>query len=223
MPATVFDSSPRRARLLRAGLRVAWMAAFALAVGLGLRVAAAQTDPRATVAPAATSAPAALTTPATARVLFTSGGVRTQVDGQVVPAARGDALASGTTLMTAPDGRAQLRLADGTQIALQGDSTLVLATSPSHLQLLAGSARVLGARRDSVEWTLRLQRGSAQVRGPAFSVGYNADGTANIATERDPITVCTAAGCETLSDDGALRVRGDTARPARTNARATFR
>jgi ferric-dicitrate binding protein FerR (iron transport regulator) len=175
------------------------------------------------MAPSAASERPVTGTPPAARLLFTSGGVRTQVDGQAVPAARGDELVPGTTLMTATDGRAQLRLADGAQLSLQGDSTLIIAARPSRLQLMAGSARVLGVSRDSVEWTLLLQRGSVQVRGPAFSVAYNADGTANIATERDPITVCTLAGCETLSDDGALRVRGDAARPARTNARATFR
>lgn len=160
------------------------------------------------------------------QIFFVAGDVQLRHgSGAAVRAERGRPLEPGDLVITGAGARAQLLLADGARVALSPGTEARLppragADAP-HLRLGAGSLRVQLPQPQAV-FRLWTPRASVQVRGLAFSVGFNGDGSFNVASEREPVEVCTAAGCVTAADDN-LRVRADHLPPTRTNARASWR
>lgn len=157
------------------------------------------------------------------RLLFASGPVEVRRSEGVQPAAvAGTALAPDDHLATGPDARVQLVLADGSRVSVQGSSRVrIAAAAVGGLDFIEGSVRVLPAP-GTRDFVLRTRRATARVRGAAFSAAYNADGSVNVASEREPVEVCTPGGCVMAGDDN-VRVRADSLRPTRTNARASWR
>ncbi len=136
----------------------------------------------------------------------------------------------GDAIVTGADGKLQMRLEEGAMVSLQPGSQFELtaaraARQPLRIMFGAGTLRWIGKALppDVPGIELHTQRTVIQIRGATFSAAYNADGSVNIATERDPLQICNRAGCITLTDDGAVRVRSDDVVPAQTNARATFK
>ena len=154
---------------------------------------------------------------------FTSGDARVQRGGDAPQSlARGESLHAGDLVVTGPAGRAQLVLADGSRVALQADSRVSLGHgAPPALGFGAGSVRVLPAAHGA-EFQLRTTRGAVRVRGAGFSATNNPDDSVSVASEREPVEVCTAAGCVMAGDDN-VRVRAEDLPPTRTNARARWR
>ncbi len=157
------------------------------------------------------------------RVMFTTGEASLRRPGQTAaPLTNQLVLRAGDSVATGATGRAQLLLAGGTRMALQPATEVQLPADASSesLRFNAGSLRVSMA--EAGDFRIATLRGVVRVRGASFSAAYNADGTLNIASEREPVEVCTAAGCVTAADDN-LRIRGDSLLPTRTNARATWK
>ncbi|MBP7566636.1 MAG: FecR domain-containing protein [Burkholderiaceae bacterium] len=179
-----------------------------------LALAASWVTPLAMAEPGEAAAPQA-------RVLFAHGPVDLRRGtAEPVPAA-GAVLAPGDRVATGPGGRAQLMLADGSRVSMQAESQVRLAGAAGGLEFPSGSVRVLPAPAGT-GFSLRTPRATLTVRGASFSAAYNADGSINVASEREPVEVCTAAGCVTAGDDN-VRVRADSLPPTRTNARASWR
>jgi hypothetical protein len=165
-----------------------------------------------------------------ASVLFASGDARVHRATGAAPLTRGAPIGWGDAIVTGADGKLQMRLSEGAMLSLQPGSQFELtsaraARQPLRLLFGAGTLRWTGKALppDVPGIELHTQRAVIEVRGATFSAAYNADGSVNIATERDPLQICTRAGCITLTDDGAVRVRSDDVVPTQTNARATFR
>lgn len=168
--------------------------------------------------------------PSAASVLFTAGDARVHRTTGSVPLVRGAQIGWGETIVTGADGRLQMRLDDGAMVSLQPGSRFEFTSArlpqqPLRVLFGAGTLRWAGkaVSPDEPGTELHTPRTVVQIRGATFSAAYNTDGSVSIATERDPLQICNRAGCITLVDDGAVRVRSDDVVPTQTNARATFR
>lgn len=157
-----------------------------------------------------------------ARVDFASGTVSAQNPAGVSrPLARGAQLASGETVRTAADGRAQLRFADGAMISLQPDSEFKLddfqfagqadGRERGFFSLLKGGLRTITGligRQNRAAYRVSTTVATIGIRGTEYTLAYLPDGGLAVATGEGEIEICNEAGCSVLSSGQAAVVPG---------------
>lgn len=165
---------------------------------------------------------------------FTAGDVTLRRGSGTAPLIKGRDLESGDAIVTGPGGRAQIRFSDGGLVALQPDSQFNITNYADRndpkqdsflVDLLRGGMRAvtgLIGKRNRENFRVTTQTATVGIRGSAFTLAYNPDGTLSVATELDEIEVCTSAGCVGLKAGEAARVDNNQTLPVRTNARATL-
>jgi hypothetical protein len=141
-------------------------------------------------------------------------------------------LQSGEAILTGNAGRAQVRFSDGGLVSLQPNTEFKIANyvdeaDPKQdrflVDLLRGSMRAITGligKRNRENYKVTTTTATIGIRGSAFSVGYNPDGSLGITTELDGIEVCNAGGCVGLTAGESVRVVNSSEAPVRTNVRA---
>ncbi|MCJ0763586.1 FecR family protein [Variovorax terrae] len=165
---------------------------------------------------------------------FTSGDVTLRRGAGTDPLTKGRDLESGDAIVTGPGGRAQIRFSDGGLVALQPNSQFNISNyadknDPKQdsffVDLLRGGMRAvtgLIGKRNRENFRVTTTTATIGIRGSAFNLAYNPDGSLSVATELDEIEVCTQAGCVGLTAGEAARVDNNQDLPVRTNARASL-
>jgi hypothetical protein len=165
---------------------------------------------------------------------FTSGDVTLRRGAGTDTLTKGKNIESGDAIVTGPNGRAQVRFTDGGLVALAPNSQFNItryadaqnAKDDSFLvDLLRGGMRAvtgLIGKRNRDNYKVTTQTATIGIRGSAFNLAYNPDGTLSVSTEMDEIEVCTKAGCVGLTAGESARVTSNDALAVRTNARTSI-
>ncbi len=164
---------------------------------------------------------------------FIAGDVNVlRPDGKTEALSKGKPLQSGEAILTGNAGRAQVRFSDGGLVSLQPNTEFKIANyvdeaDPKQdrflVDLLRGSMRAITGligKRNRDNYKVTTTTATIGIRGSAFSVGYNPDGSLGITTELDGIEVCNAGGCVGLTAGESVRVVSSSEAPIRTNERA---
>lgn len=120
-----------------------------------------------------------------------------------------EVLMPGTRLQTGPEGRAQIRLADGTEARLRPSSDLridpALGRRGPAFVLSFGRlwTRVVGRKADQTRFEVRTANAVAGVRGTRFEVGVGGDGSVMVSVEEGAVAVSGAGSASTLVNAGA--------------------
>lgn len=165
---------------------------------------------------------------------FSAGDVTLRRGAGADALVKGRDIESGDGIVTGPSGRAQLRFSDGGLVSLQPNSQFNIsryadkndAKEDSFLvDLLRGGMRAvtgLIGKRNRENYKVTTTTATIGIRGSAFNLAYNPDGSLSVSTELDEIEVCTRAGCIGLkAGESALVVNAEDA-PIRTSTRATL-
>jgi hypothetical protein len=165
---------------------------------------------------------------------FSTGDVTLRRGTGADPLVKGRDVESGDAIVTGPAGRAQLRFSDGGLVSLQPNSQFNIAKYADKndakedaflVDLLRGGMRAvtgLIGKRNRENYKVTTTTATIGIRGSAFNMAYNPDGTLSVSTELDEIEVCTRAGCVGLkAGESALVVTAEDA-PIRTSTRATL-
>jgi hypothetical protein len=165
---------------------------------------------------------------------FSTGDVTLRRGTGADPLVKGRDVESGDAIVTGPGGRAQLRFSDGGLVSLQPNSQFNITRYADRndvkedsflVDLLRGGMRAvtgLIGKRNHDNYKVTTTTATIGIRGSAFNMAYNPDGTLSVSTELDEIEVCTRAGCVGLkAGESALVVTAEDA-PIRTSTRATL-
>ena len=165
---------------------------------------------------------------------FTAGDVSLRRGAGSDPLLKGKDIESGDAIVTGPNGRAQVRFSDGGLVALQPNSQFNIASYADKadakqdsffVDLLRGGMRAvtgLIGKRNHDNYKVTTTTATIGIRGSAFNLAYNPDGSLSVSTELDEIEVCTRAGCIGLkAGESALVVSAQEA-PIRTSTRASL-
>jgi FecR protein len=166
---------------------------------------------------------------------FTSGPVSVNKAGAAAASlSKGGEVASGDTIVTGADGRAQLRFSDGGLVALTPNSQFKIENYADVndgkadrflVNLLQGGMRAITGligKRNRDNYKVQTATATIGIRGSGFSLAYNPDGTLSVTTELDGIEVCTTAGCIGLTAGESAIVKASDASPQRTNSRTNL-
>jgi FecR protein len=165
---------------------------------------------------------------------FTVGEVSVTRGRTANPLLKGSTVESGDAITTGTQGLAQIRFTDGGLVAIQPNSKFNIrnyadasdARRDSFLvDLLEGGMRAITGligKRNRDNYKVFTSTATIGIRGSAFYLAYNPDGSLSVANEQDEIEVCTNAGCVGLTVGEAARVTSNTTRPVRTNARVSL-
>ena len=147
---------------------------------------------------------------------------------------KGKPVESGDEIQTGPSGQAQVRFGDGSLISVQQNSRVTIRNyayggepkSDSFLlDLLQGGLRTITGligKRNRESYKVFTATATVGIRGSAFYVHYNPDGSLSVSTEQEAIEVCTGAGCTGLAVGESVQVVSDSVLPARTFVRASL-
>ncbi|RYX89269.1 MAG: hypothetical protein EOO28_33480 [Comamonadaceae bacterium] len=165
---------------------------------------------------------------------FSAGDVTLRRGTGADPLVKGRDIESGDAIVTGASGRAQVRFSDGGLVSLQPNSQFNISNyadknDPKQdaflVDLLRGGMRAvtgLIGKRNRENYKVTTTTATIGIRGSAFNMAYNPDGTLSVSTELDEIEVCTRAGCVGLkAGESALVVTAQDA-PVRTSTRATL-
>ncbi len=148
--------------------------------------------------------------------------------------AKGSPVENGDEIQTGPNGQAQVRFTDGSLVAVQPNSRMSVRgyayggepkTDSFLLDLLQGGLRTITGligKRNRDNYKVFTATATVGIRGSAFYVHYNPDGSVSVSTEQDEIEVCTKGGCTGLAVGESVLVVSDEALPSRTFVRATL-
>jgi hypothetical protein len=165
---------------------------------------------------------------------FTTGDVTLRRNAATTALAKGGNIESGDAIVTGPTGRAQIRFSDGGLVALQPDSQFNITSYADRndarqdsflVDLLRGGMRSITGligKRNHANFKVTTTTATIGIRGSAFNLAYNADGTLSVSTEQDEIEVCTKAGCVGLTAGESAQVFSNDELATRTNARASL-
>jgi hypothetical protein len=165
---------------------------------------------------------------------FSSGDVTLRRGAAADPLVKGRGIESGDAILTGPTGRAQVRFSDGGLVSLQPNSQFNIANyadknDPKQdaflVDLLRGGMRAvtgLIGKRNRENFKVTTTTATIGIRGSAFNVAYNADGTLSVSTELDEIEVCTRSGCVGLTAGESALVVSPQEAPVRTSTRASL-
>ena len=165
---------------------------------------------------------------------FTTGEVSVTRGRAANPLTKGTPVESGDAIATGREGQAQIRFTDGGLVAIQPNSKFNIrnyadasdARRDSFLvDLLEGGMRAITGligKRNRDNYKVFTSTATVGIRGSAFYLAYNPDGSLSVANEQDEIEVCTNAGCVGLTVGEAARVTSNASRPVRTNARVSL-
>ncbi|MBC7707109.1 MAG: FecR domain-containing protein, partial [Rhodoferax sp.] len=138
---------------------------------------------------------------------FTAGDVSLRRGAGSDPLLKGKDIESGDAIVTGPNGRAQVRFSDGGLVALQPNSQFNISNYADKndgkqdsffVDLLRGGMRAvtgLIGKRNHDNYKVTTTTATIGIRGSAFNLAYNPDGSLSVSTELDEIEVCTRAGC----------------------------
>ncbi|MDB5967210.1 MAG: hypothetical protein JWQ72_3710 [Polaromonas sp.] len=166
---------------------------------------------------------------------FIAGDVNVRrSDGKTDPLLKGKDIESGQSIVTGPNGRAQVKFSDGGLISLQPNTEFRIASYTDNaanpkeerflVDLLRGSMRAITGligKRNRENYKVTTTTATIGIRGSGFNVGYNPDGSLGVTTELDAIEVCNAGGCVGLTAGESVKVVNSQDAPVRTNVRAT--
>lgn len=150
------------------------------------------------------------------------------------PLAKGTVLESGDAITTGARGVAQVKFSDGGYVAIQPNSQFDItryadsgnAQQDSFLVNLArgGMRAITGliGKRNTANYKVTTNTATVGIRGSAFHLAYNPDGSLSVSTEQDAIEVCTPSGCVGINVGESVIVPSDNSAPIRTNTRATL-
>jgi FecR protein len=165
---------------------------------------------------------------------FTTGEVSVARGRAATPLTKGSTVESGDAITTGRQGQAQIRFTDGGLVAIQPNSKFNIRnyadTSDARrdsflVDLLEGGMRAITGligKRNRDNYKVFTSTATVGIRGSAFYLAYNPDGSLSVANEQDEIEVCTNAGCVGLTVGEAARVTSNSTRPVRTNARVAL-
>ena len=148
--------------------------------------------------------------------------------------AKGAPVENGDEIRTGPGGQAQVRFTDGSLVAVQQNSQLNVRNyayggepkSDSFLlDLVQGGLRAITGligKRNRDSYKVFTATATVGIRGSAFYVHYNPDGSISVAAEQEQIEVCTMAGCTGLAAGESVLVVSDSVLPTRTFVRPTL-
>ncbi len=166
---------------------------------------------------------------------FTSGPVSVNKSGLAASSLnKGGIVASGDTIVTGADGRAQLRFSDGGLVSLIPNSQFKIENYADVndgkadrflVNLLQGGMRAITGligKRNRDNYKVQTATATIGIRGSGFSLAYNPDGSLSVTTELDGIEVCTSAGCIGLTAGESALVKASDAAPQRTNSRSSL-
>jgi FecR protein len=165
---------------------------------------------------------------------FTAGEVSVTRGRAANPLTKGSPVESGDAITTGSQGQAQIRFTDGGLVAIQPNSLFNIrnyadANDPKKdgflVDLLRGGMRAITGligKRNRDNYKVITSTATVGIRGSAFFLAYNPDGSLSVANEQDEIEVCTNAGCVGLTVGEAARVTSNATLPVRTNARVSL-
>lgn len=166
---------------------------------------------------------------------FTAGDVSLRRgSAPAMPLAKGTVLESGDAITTGARGVAQVKFSDGGYVAIQPNSQFDItryadtgnAQQDSFLVNLArgGMRAITGliGKRNTANYKVTTNTATVGIRGSAFHLAYNPDGSLSVSTEQDAIEVCTPSGCVGINVGESVLVPSDNSTPVRTNSRATL-
>ncbi len=165
---------------------------------------------------------------------FSSGDVTLRRGAAADPLVKGRGIESGDAIVTGATGRAQVRFSDGGLVSLQPNSQFNIANyadknDPKQdaflVDLLRGGMRAvtgLIGKRNRENFKVTTTTATIGIRGSAFNVAYNPDGTLSVSTELDEIEVCTRSGCVGLTAGESALVVSPQEAPVRTSTRAAL-
>ncbi len=147
---------------------------------------------------------------------------------------KGRDIESGDAIVTGANGRAQVRFSDGGLVSLQPNSQFNISNyadknDPKQdsflVDLLRGGMRAvtgLIGKRNRENFKVTTTTATIGIRGSAFNLAYNPDGSLSVSTELDEIEVCTRAGCIGLTAGESALVVSPQNAPIRTSTRASL-
>lgn len=165
---------------------------------------------------------------------FSAGDVTLRRGAAADPLTKGRNIESGDAIVTGPNGRAQVRFSDGGLVSLQPNSQFNIANYADRndpkqdaflVDLLRGGMRAvtgLIGKRNRENFKVTTTTATIGIRGSAFNLAYNPDGSLSVSTELDEIEVCTRAGCIGLTAGESALVVSPQEAPVRTSTRATL-
>lgn len=165
---------------------------------------------------------------------FSAGDVTLRRGAATDPLTKGRNIESGDAIVTGPNGRAQVRFSDGGLVSLQPNSQFNIANYADRndpkqdaflVDLLRGGMRAvtgLIGKRNRENFKVTTTTATIGIRGSAFNLAYNPDGSLSVSTELDEIEVCTRAGCIGLTAGESALVVSPQEAPVRTSTRATL-
>jgi FecR protein len=165
---------------------------------------------------------------------FTAGPVSVNKASGSAALSKGGVVASGETIVTGQDGRAQLRFSDGGLVSLTPNSQFRIDNYADVndgkadrflVNLLQGGMRAITGligKRNRDNYKVQTATATIGIRGSAFSLAYNPDGSLAVTTELDGIEVCTQAGCIGLTAGESARVTMADLTPVRTNSKLSL-
>lgn len=183
----------------------------------------------ASMQPAGAQTPKASAHAGAGTIIFSQGDAAIVRGGTPIKAAKGQTIASGDTLRTG-QGQAQIKFSDGGFVALGAQSEFQIekyvdalnAQQDSFLtRLVKGSMRGITGligKRDRRNYKVHTATATLGIRGSAYELSYQPDGSVLARCEQDGIELCTTAGCVGLSagesawayDAAQAPVRADT-------------
>ncbi len=165
---------------------------------------------------------------------FSAGDVTLRRGAAADPLTKGKNIESGDAIVTGPNGRAQVKFSDGGLVSLQPNSQFNIANYADRndpkqdaflVDLLRGGMRAvtgLIGKRNRENFKVTTTTATIGIRGSAFNLAYNPDGSLSVSTELDEIEVCTRAGCIGLTAGESALVVSPQEAPIRTSTRATL-
>ncbi len=148
--------------------------------------------------------------------------------------AKGRNVESGDDIVTGPNGQAQIRFTDGGLVSLQPNSQFKIdkyvdANDPKQdgflVSFTRGTMRAITGligKRNRENYRVTTATATVGIRGSAFAIGHNTDGSLTVSGYQDAIEVCTNAGCVGLTAGESAQVNGNAQAPVRINVVTTF-
>ncbi|MET0312075.1 MAG: FecR family protein [Burkholderiaceae bacterium] len=165
---------------------------------------------------------------------FTSGDVSVRRGAATDALTKGKNVESGDSIVTGPNGRAQVRFSDGGLVAVAPNSQFNITRYADAndgkqdaflVDLLRGGMRAvtgLIGKRNRDNYKVTTQTATIGIRGSAFELAYGPDGQLFVSTQMDEIEVCTRAGCVGLTAGESATVISNDALAVRTNTRTSI-
>src|SRR3569832_165897 len=164
---------------------------------------------------------------------FAAGDANLQRGNSSDPLARGRSIESGDMIVTGPNGQAQIRFTDGSLVSLRPNTQFRVTeyadtkdpnSDRYFMDFLRGGMRAISGligKRNPANYKVTTSTAPIGIRGSAFNLEYNPDGSLSGAGEKDEIVVCTVSCIGIRPGEQAL-VKGNREAPIRTNATITL-